>query len=69
MRRSGCVASTHGNREIEAWPQSVKPFFFDSLWTRLRDRDGTEDGRALNGIVYPWRSSKIECTVLRCSMR
>ena len=27
MRRSGSVASTHGNREIEAWPQSVKPFF------------------------------------------
>ena len=27
MRRSGCVASTHGNREIEAWAQSVKPFF------------------------------------------
>ena len=23
----GGVASTHGNREIEAWPQSVKPFF------------------------------------------
>ena len=39
-------------------------FFFDSLWTRLRDRDGTEDGRALNGIVYHWRSSKYGCTVL-----
>ena len=69
MRRSGCVASTHGNREIEAWPQSVKPFFFDSLWMRLPGWNGTEDGRALNGVVYPWRFSKAGCAVLRCSMR
>ena len=42
--------------------------FFECLWTWLRDQDGTEDGRALNG-VYPWRFSKAGYTVLGCSMR
>ena len=56
MRRPGSVGSTHGDREAPAWHRRGRPFF--RLWMRLPDRDGTEDGGALNGIVGRWRASK-----------
>ena len=52
----GRVVSSRRNREAPAWHRRGKPFF--RLWMRLPGRDGTEDGRAVNGIVYPWRSRK-----------
>ena len=36
---------------------------------RLPDMTGTEEGRALNGIVSPWRSSKAEAAFPGCSQR
>ena len=52
----GGVTRTHGNREAPAWHGRGKPFF--RLRMRLPGRDGPADGRALNGIVCPWRSRK-----------
>ena len=36
------------------------------LWMRLPGRDGTEDGRALNAIVYPGDLGKW-ASIPRCS--
>ena len=59
MRRPGRLGSTHGDREAPAWHRRGRPFF--RLWLRLPDRDGTEYGRALNGIVCRWRANKSGC--------
>ena len=42
---------------------------FFGLCMRLPGRDGTENSRALNGVVCLWRSSKAGCTVPGCSRR
>ena len=63
----GGVSSTHGNGEASVWPRIGKAFF--GLWMRLPDRDGIEDGRALNGIVCRWRASKSGRPILGCSRR
>ena len=52
----GGVASTRGNREAPAWQRRGKPFL--DCGCGCRGRDGRADGRALNGIVYPWRPRK-----------
>ena len=53
--REGC-GQYHSSRTVPVWQRRGKPVF--GLCMRLPGRDGTEGGRALNGIVYPCRSSK-----------